>query len=45
MRFEEELKNKIKSLELRYYVAFFSTVICGLGAHIYHLTNKLFNYD
>ena len=45
VRFEEELKNKIKSLELRYYVAFFSTVICGLGAHIYHLTNKLFNYD
>lgn len=45
MRFEEEVMNKLKSIEIRYYVAFFSALICGLGAHLYQFTNKSFNYD
>ena len=45
MRFEEEVKNKLKTIELRYYVTFVTAIICGLGAHIYQFTNKNFNYD
>ena len=45
MRFEEELKCKLKQIEIRYYIAFISTIICGLLAHLYQFTNKLFNFD
>ena len=43
--FEEELKFKIKQIEIRYYIVFISTIICGLLAHLYQFTNKSFNYD
>ena len=45
MRFEEELKCKLKQIEIRYYIVFISTIICGLLAHLYQFTNKLFNFD
>lgn len=43
--FEEELKCKLKQIEIRYYIVFISTIICGLFAHLYQFTNKLFNFD
>ena len=32
-------------IEKRYRICFFSGIICGLMAHIYALTNHLYNYD
>ena len=32
-------------IEKRYRICFFSGLICGLMAHIYALTNHLYNYD
>lgn len=45
MRFEEELKQKIESIEARYYITVVSVFVCGLLAHLYQFTNKNFNYD
>lgn len=45
MHFEDEVIKKIKSIEARYYVTFMSALICGLFAHLYQFTNKIFNYD
>ena len=45
MFFEEEVKNIIKSIEKRYYAVFLATIVCGLLAHLYQFTNKIFNYD
>lgn len=45
MRFENVVKEKIKSVEKRYYVTIVSSMIFGLLAHLYQFTNKIFNYD
>lgn len=45
MRFEEEVKQKLKSIEGRFYITFAAAMVCGLWAHLYQFTNKIFNYD
>ena len=45
MSFEEEVRNRIRTIEKRFYVTFFATVVCGLFAHLYQFTNKNFNFD
>lgn len=40
--FIRDIYNRI---EKRYRICFFSGLICGLMAHIYALTNHLYNYD
>ncbi len=39
------IKNSYNRIEKRYRICFFSGLICGLMAHIYALTNHLYNYD
>lgn len=41
----EVLSGKYNKIEKRYRVCFFVAIICGLMAHIYALTNHLYNYD
>lgn len=45
MKFEDEVKQKIESIETRYYITVVSVFVCGLLAHLYQFTNKNFNYD
>lgn len=45
MFFEEEVRKRIRTIEKRFYITFFATVVCGLFAHLYQFTNKNFNYD
>ena len=39
------IKERYNSIERRYRICFFAGLICGLMAHIYALTNHLYNYD
>ena len=39
------IKNSYSGVEKRYRICFYSGIICGLMAHIYALTNHLYNYD
>ena len=39
------IKDTYNRIEKRYRACFFSGIICGLLAHIYALTNHLYNYD
>lgn len=41
----EVLSEKYNKIEKRYRVCFFVAIICALMAHIYVLTNHLYNYD
>ena len=45
MKFEDEVKQKIESIETRYYITVVSVFVCGLLAHLYQFTNKNFNYE
>ncbi|MCR4654869.1 MAG: glucosyltransferase domain-containing protein [Lachnospiraceae bacterium] len=39
------IKDSYNRIEKRYRICFYSGLICGLMAHIYALTNHLYNYD
>lgn len=39
------IKESYNRIERRYRICFFAGLICGLMAHIYALTNHLYNYD
>ena len=39
------LKKLQNSVSKKYKITFVSAILCGLMAHIYQFTNKLFNYD
>ncbi len=39
------IKDIYNRIEKRYRICFYSGLICGLMAHIYALTNHLYNYD
>ncbi|MCR5107826.1 MAG: glucosyltransferase domain-containing protein [Lachnospiraceae bacterium] len=42
---ENVIPQFLNNLKKQYKYAFFSGMICGLTAHLYHFTNKFFNYD
>lgn len=39
------VKDSYNRIERRYRICFFAGLVCGLMAHIYALTNHLYNYD
>ncbi len=39
------IKESYQKIERRYRICFYTGLICGLMAHIYALTNHLYNYD
>lgn len=39
------ISDRYNRIEKRYRICFYSGIICGLMAHIYALTNHLYNYD
>ncbi|MDO4188914.1 MAG: glucosyltransferase domain-containing protein [Lachnospiraceae bacterium] len=45
MSFEDEVKKFFRAISRKYYVTFLAAIGCGLFAHLYQFTNKIFNYD
>lgn len=45
MRLENVINEKLHRIEKRYYITMIGAILCGLIAHLYQFTNKIFNYD